>query len=52
MFYDVHNTDPEEKEFNISKISRFPWNRIVKELENYVLLCANCHRLVHSSDSK
>jgi hypothetical protein len=37
--------DSLNKEFNISSILN--WDKIKKELEKCVLLCANCHREVH-----
>ena len=45
--YDFHHTDSNEKDFNISKILTNNWENIKKELDKCILLCANCHRIVH-----
>lgn len=45
--YDFHHLDPLEKEFNWVKLRLKSWDKITKELEKTVLLCANCHRLRH-----
>jgi hypothetical protein len=45
---DFHHLDPTEKDFTISQVSRTAWNeKIQKELDKCVLLCANCHRETH-----
>lgn len=48
--FDIHHLDPSKKNFNISKIRTSPkkWETIKKELENCILLCANCHREFHA----
>lgn len=49
--YDLHHLNPEEKEFNLSSGNyngAKSWLRIRDELKKCVLLCANCHRLVHN----
>lgn len=45
--YDFHHVDMSAKEYTPSTLfsSR---NKLEKELENCILLCANCHRLRHS----
>lgn len=50
---DFHHRDPKEKEFGISMegLTR-SWQRIQKELDKCVLLCANCHREVHAGLSQ
>jgi hypothetical protein len=41
-----HHPDPTAKEFTVS--SRLTsWDRIVRELDKCLLLCANCHGEVH-----
>ena len=44
---ELHHLNPTEKEFSIGEqgYSR-SWERIKKELDKCVLLCANCHREV------
>ena len=44
--FDFHHRDPEEKASNLAKIKT--WKRFREELPKCVLLCANCHRLVHA----
>lgn len=36
------------KDFTWVKLRLFSWDRVVKELDRCVLLCANCHAIVHS----
>ena len=45
---DFHHLDPTEKEFGLasSGITR-AWERVKKELDKCILLCANCHRELH-----
>ncbi len=46
---DFHHLDPSEKDFNISqKVKDMSLERIKLEIEKCVVLCANCHRKVHS----
>ena len=49
--YDVHHINPEEKELTLSR-GNFngakSWLRIRDELKKCVLVCANCHRLIHA----
>ena len=44
--FDFHHLDPMEKDFTISS-HMTSWERIKKELDKCVLLCATCHREVH-----
>ena len=47
---EFHHVDPSQKEFALgtSGLTR-SWDRIKKELEKTILLCANCHREVEES---
>lgn len=45
---EFHHTNPKEKDFSISKLKNYRFNeKIKKELDKCVLLCANCHREEH-----
>jgi len=43
--YDFHHLDPKDKK----SVVRFElkWERILEEAEKCVMLCANCHRILH-----
>jgi hypothetical protein len=45
-----HHLNPEEKDFGLSSrgLTR-SWERIKKELDKCILLCANCHMEVHDN---
>ena len=46
---EFHHPDPSKKEFAISVDGIYrPWEKIRKELESCVMLCANCHAEVHA----
>jgi hypothetical protein len=49
--FDLHHIDPTQKEFTLGSIraAAISWDRIVRELRKCVLLCANCHRLLHAN---
>ena len=44
---EFHHVDPNEKDFSFNGKIR-AWNIVVKELRKCVLVCANCHREIHS----
>lgn len=44
---EVHHLNPDEKELTFSSSYNQSWDVLAKELENCVLLCANCHRELH-----
>jgi len=46
---DFHHLDRNAKEFDLSSrgLTR-SWEKIKKELEKCVLVCANCHREIHA----
>lgn len=48
--YQFHHLNPEKKDFAWGKARLQSWKRIVEEIDNCVLLCANCHILRHSKD--
>lgn len=42
---DFHHVDPKSKEFGISSYGHSrSWERVRKELDKCILVCANCHR--------
>lgn len=46
---DLHHIDPCQKEFTISKALReVGYDRLVREIDKCVTLCAICHRLLHA----
>ena len=45
---EFHHLDPSEKDFTISQVRHTSFEKIKKELDKCVLLCANCHREVHA----
>jgi len=47
--FDFHHLDPKDKKHGMStRINAMrKWSTIVKELRKCVLLCANCHRMLH-----
>lgn len=46
--YDFHHIEPESKKFALSVSSATSWSTIVEEAKKCIMLCANCHRLVHA----
>ncbi len=46
--YEFHHVNMEEKSFSISSYLTLGWERLQKELDKCVMLCANCHRIRHS----
>lgn len=49
--YDLHHKDPSIKRHTPSKILGLSWKNIIKELDGCMLLCANCHRMVHNESA-
>jgi hypothetical protein len=46
---EFHHPDASKKEFAISDDGIYrSWEKVQKELENCVMLCANCHAEVHA----
>lgn len=49
---EFHHLDPNEKDFSISRNgSTRSWEGVQKELDKCILVCANCHREIHSGFS-
>ena len=46
---EFHHLNPKEKDFNICSIKGCEFNdKIKKELDKCILVCANCHREIHA----
>lgn len=52
--YDFHHVDPKQKRVNVggsqTKLLTRTWATIRAELDQCVLLCANCHRIRHARE--
>lgn len=48
--YDFHHTDPLLDNDVPSKVLHCSWKRIIDELSLCIMLCSNCHRIVHNKD--
>ena len=46
---EFHHINPDEKEFSFASIRGNPraWKILVIEMRKCIMLCANCHRLIH-----
>ena len=51
VIFDLHHTDPSEKDFSVSKHSGRNFEKLKPEVDKCVLLCANCHRLEHKQET-
>ena len=50
---DFHHVNPNEKDFAISAKGYLKsWEKIKTELDKCLLVCANCHREIHSQNKK
>jgi DNA-binding CsgD family transcriptional regulator len=48
---EFHHLDPTKKDFNVSKKGHCTsWEKVKKELDKCILVCANCHREVHEEE--
>ncbi len=47
--FDFHHINPDNKEFGLGKIrgNCISWGKIITELRKCVMVCGNCHRLLH-----
>ena len=46
---EFHHVEPQHKDFSISKDgSTRSWEKIKNEIDKCILVCANCHREIHS----
>ena len=51
---DFYHINPDEKEDTLGNMIRsgFSKNRIMKEVEKYIVLCSNCHTALHNDEIK
>jgi hypothetical protein len=42
-----HHLDPKIKKYNPARVFQYSWEIIQEELDNCILLCDNCHRILH-----
>lgn len=45
--FDFHHVNPSEKEYTPSDMLMLKKEKVYKELDKCVLLCSNCHRILH-----
>ena len=50
--FDFHHIDPTIKDDDPSQLMRGKWEITKVELDKCILLCANCHRLIHFTNVK
>lgn len=50
--FEFHHFNPQEKDFDWSKMRMFSKQKLLKELEKCELVCANCHRIIHAEMSE
>jgi len=49
--YDFHHLDPAQKDFGLGqKDSTIKWKAVESEIDKCIMVCANCHRMIHSKD--
>lgn len=46
--FELHHLDPSQKEYDWNKLRQLQWETIIAELKKCILVCANCHREIHS----
>lgn len=45
--FDFHHLDPNKKDYEPSTAIRLKEEKAIAELDKCILVCANCHRLIH-----
>lgn len=49
--FQFHHTDPDEKEFQIGRaLINKAWEAVVEEASKCVLVCSNCHHVIHRGE--
>lgn len=46
--FDFHHTKKKDIQLNVNAFKNYSLEKIAKELKKCVLVCSNCHRLMHS----
>ena len=44
---DFHHVDPSKKDFTIAKSRTKSKEKFLRELDKCIVLCSNCHRILH-----
>lgn len=50
--YDFHHVNPEEKKFTIGENMQISKQKLFDEIKKCILVCSNCHRLIHKKEIK
>lgn len=50
--WDIHHIDPNKKEANVSQLFAYSWDKVKKEVDKCILLCALCHRVTHNGEER
>ena len=45
--YELHHHDQAGKETNVSRIIHHSWSKVEKEIRKCILVCSNCHKILH-----
>lgn len=48
---DFHHLNPNEKDFTVSQYCTLSFDKLKKEADKCILVCANCHREIHYNDN-
>ena len=48
--YDFHHTDKTKREFPIGRLLGYSKIRLLKEARKCIMVCANCHRIIHKKE--
>ncbi len=48
--YDFHHIDPSTKLKKPSELLGGKWSKLISELDKCIMLCSNCHRIVHANN--
>lgn len=48
--YDFHHIEQDLKSANLNKLLNCSLEKVLEEIKNCVLLCANCHRIRHKAE--